>query len=48
MDDIFVIVVTKAPRKFFVVHFWFVFPDAPSPRNLVDIVTKTTVVGKRR
>jgi len=29
MDDIFVIVISEPPGKFFIVHLWFVFPLSP-------------------
>ena len=32
--DVFIVVISQAPRKFLVVHFWFIFPESPPSRHL--------------
>lgn len=34
VDDVLVVVVTQAAAKLLVIHFWFVFANAPSSCNL--------------
>lgn len=37
VDDILVVVVAQTATQFFVIHFWFVLPDAPSAGHLVRV-----------
>ena len=37
-DDFFVIIVSKSPRKFFVIHLGFVFAAAPQTSDLVGVM----------
>ena len=33
-DDVFVVIVSKSSRKFFVIHFWFILTFSPSTGDL--------------
>ena len=36
-DYVLVIIVSQPPGQLFIVHLWFILPDAPPPRHLVRV-----------
>ena len=34
LDNVFVIVISQTTRQLFIIHFWLVFAETPSSRNL--------------
>ena len=41
MNNVFVIIISQASRKFFVIHLWLVFPHSPSSSNLQFKISNT-------
>ena len=35
VNNVFIIIITQTPGKFFVIHFWLVFSHTPSSSNLL-------------
>ena len=36
MNDVLIVIVPEAATQLFVIHFWFVLPDTPSPCDLLE------------